>query len=731
VTDTVSANEGELGLEGTLPRFDAQLGVGRAATDWGRVFRPRGVALLGATGRLDSQMARPLRWLTERGYPGRIYPINPKYTELAGAPCYPSLDAVPGPVDLVLALVPAAGAVDAVRAAGAAGAEAVVVFASGFAEVGPAGADLQRRLAEEGRRAGVRVLGPNCQGIYYAPSRLFATFSGGAGRPLTGSCGIAYVGQSGAIGGSVLDLAAEQGLDLTAWVSTGNQADVELTEVGRHLLRDPEISVLTVYVESISDGAAYQRLAAEAAETGTALVVLRPGRSAAGQRAVISHTGAMLGDDTAFRLVSQRYGVVLVDDVTELLAAAMALRGQPRPTGRRIAAVSSSGGAGILAADRCEANGLTLPELSSGTQRKLARLVPDFGALANPVDVTAQLFNREQPAFGEVCSIVAADPSVDAIMVLLTMITGDAAADLAQDLVTAVSTWTVNPVPCSVVWLAGLDQTRRAREALGAAGIPVFSSVAVAARVASALAPSDRGEPESDPGSPTPVGPPYPEELPAEPPKDGWALLDVLGVARPDGRLVRTGPEAAKAATELSDDHDRQHSRLVMKAVAPGLAHKSDAGGVRLAVPVEQAASVYAELAATVPGLDGVLIQRTVPGGLELLVGAIGGRDGWPPVLTVGLGGTGAEVHRDLASAIAPVTVEQAHALLRRLRCWPLLAGYRGTPTLDVDAAAAAISRVSDAIAHWPELAELEINPLIVGPAGTGATAVDVLIKER
>src|SRR5882757_3925263 len=439
VTDTVSGAG-----PGHLDRADPG-----EPTDWDRVFRPRAVALLGATGRADAPMARPLSWLTGRGYAGNVYPINPKYAELGGVPCYPSLEAVPEPIDLVLALVPAAQTVDAVYAAATVGAAAVVVFASGFAEIGPAGAALQQRLAEAARQTGVRVLGPNCQGIFYAPSRLFATFS----------------------------VAAERGLDLTAWVSTGNQADVDLTEVARYLIRDPEVSVLTSYAESVADGATYQRLAAEAAASGTALVVLRSGRSAAGRRAAISHTGAMLGDDTAFTLVSRRYGVVLVEDVEDLLAAATALRGQPRPAGNRIAAVSTSGGAGILAADQCENHGLTLPELAPETQRQLAQLVPDFGALANPVDVTAQLFNREERAFGTVCSIVTADPSVDALLVLLTMVTGEAAADLAEDLVEAIARPTGRQVPCSVVWLAGRDQTHKARAILAAAGIPVFSSI--------------------------------------------------------------------------------------------------------------------------------------------------------------------------------------------------------------------------------------------------------------
>ena len=683
-------------------------------TNWDRVFRPRAVALLGATGRADNPMARPLRWLVERGYAGAVYPVNPKHTELGGRTCYPTLAAVPGPVDLVLALVPAAHAFDAVRDAGTAGAAAVIVFASGFAEIGADGAALQERLVAAGREAGVRVFGPNCQGIVHTPSRLFATFSAAAERPLHGSSGIAYVGQSGAVGGSVLDLAAERGLDLTAWVSTGNQADVDLTEIGRHLVRDPEIAVLTVYAESLGDGAAYERLAAEAAQAGTALVVLSSGRSVAGRRAAVSHTGAMLGDDTAFRLVSRRHGVVLVDDVDELLAVATTLRGQPRPRGRRVVAVTTSGGAGILAADRCEGQGLVLPELAAETQEKLSRLVPAFGALANPVDVTAQLFNRGERAFGEVCSIVCADPATDMLIVLITMVTGDAATALAEDIA---ATMAGSPVPCAVVWLAGLDRTTAARAALGAAGIPVFSSIAMAARVAATLAPPRQ---DNLPGLDLP--PPPPALTGPRPAGDGWALLDAVGVPRPRATVARSPGDAAAAAAAIG-------APVAMKVVASGLEHKTDAGGVRLGVAPARAAAVYAELAAALPHLDGVLVQELAPAGLELLVGARGGREGWPPVLTVGLGGTGTEVHRDVVTALAPVTAAEALAMLRALRSWPLLTGHRGAPPLDVAAAVDAVVRVGRAVAHWPDLDELEINPLIVGTHG--AVAVDVLITTR
>ncbi|GAA4933780.1 acyl-CoA synthetase (NDP forming) [Actinomycetospora succinea] len=673
------------------------------STDWDRVLAPRSVALIGATGRADNPMARPLRWLTERGFAGRVHPVNPKYAELGGVPCVASLAEVPGGVDLALALVPAERAAAAVTEAGAAGAAAVVVFASGFAEVGDEGRALQDELVAAARAAGTRVLGPNCQGLYDARSRLFATFTGAGERPLTGSSGIAYVGQSGAIGGSVLDVAAERGLDLSAWVSTGNEADVSLTEIGRHLVANPEITVLTVYAESLPDPDDYAALAAEARAHATALVVLRSGRSEPGRRAAVSHTGAMLGDDTAFRLVSRRHGVVLVDDVEELLAAATMLRGRHGPAGRSVGLVTSSGGAGILAADRASDAGLAVPELTAETQEKLARLVPAFGAVANPVDVTAQLFN-DGGEFGEVCGIVRADASVDAVLVLLTMLVGETAVALARDLAATVAEQGPDAPPVAVVWMAGEDGTAPARALLREAGIPVFSSIALAVRVLDAVA--------APPGAvPAPTAPLDPV------PGDGWDLLDALGVRR--ARSLRSSDPAGDVA-ELG-------GTAVLKA--EGLEHKTESGAVRLGVRTSEAAAVHAELAA-LPGVTGVLVQEQVPAGVELLVSVDGGRDGWPPVLTVGHGGTATEVHRDVVHALAPVTPETARTMLGELRCWPLLEGHRGAPGVDLDAAVDAIVRLSRAC-DVPGLGELEVNPLVLRPASRTSDAASLASEAR
>lgn len=709
----------------TVTQTSGEGAPGASASWTAGLLRPRGIALLGVSGRADNLMARPLRYLVEHGFDGGIYPINPKYDELSGLRCYPSLADAPGPVDLVLVLVPAEAVENAIRQAATVGAGVAVVFASGYAETGPEGNALQQRLTAVARETGVRVLGPNCQGFLYAPNGVVATFTAAADRPLTHDSGVGYVGQSGAVGGSILDLATGMGLGLSAWASTGNQADLSLVEVSSELLLDPAIRVLMLYVEAADDGAAYARLARQAYELGKHLVVLRSGRSSAGRRAAASHTGSMLGDDVAFVLTSEQHGVVLVDDIDELLCVAAVLAQGSAPEGPRIAVVTTSGGAGSLAADRCEEVGLELPELSAAVQDRLRPLIPAFGALANPVDVTAQLFSRGGHAFGDVCRIVAADPSVDVVAVLVTMVVGEPGARLAEDLV---ATADKLGKPLLVAWLAGQELTVEGRAVFRAAGMPVFGSIGDLARSAIRMCPPQhRGS--------APALPPAPVVPVAEVrglleavPVDGQALLRAIGIAQPSAVLATTADEAQQAAAALGGP-------AVLKLHAGELAHKSDVGGVRVGVPAAQAAQVFGELLAAaaahhVPAVEGVLVQELIPAGTELIVGATAGQDGFPPVVTVGLGGVTTELYRDLASGLAPVSPEQAWTMLRSLRAWPLLAGFRGAEPADVAAAVDAVVRVSQAVAAAGDrLVELEVNPLIVAARGRGATAVDVLVR--
>lgn len=724
-----------------IPSSPVTAAPAAAGADLHRLLHPRSVALVGVSGRPDSLNARPLRYLLEHGFAGAIHPVNPGYTELQGLPCHASLADIPGPVDLVLSMVPAASTAQVVREAGAVGAAGVIVFASGFGESGPAGSRLQAELLTAARESGVRVLGPNCQGLIHQPTGLSATFTAAADRRLEGGSGVAYVGQSGAVGGSVLDMSSEMGLGLTAWASTGNQADLDLVDVATAVLADDEVRVVMLYTEVIPEGRRYADLAARAEASGKHLVVLLSGRSDAGRRAAASHTGSMLGDDIAFTLVSQRYGVRLVDDVDEMLSVAAMLSHGGSVRGRRVGVITTSGGAGSLAADHAAEHGLSLPELAPAAQAALSVLVPDFGAVANPVDVTAQLFNRDgaADALGRVVTIVSEEPDVDVVAVVLTMVTGELGASLARDLV---ATAARIDTPLFVVWLAGREQTAQGRAVFRAAGTPVFDSVGDFARTAAILAlppaQPDAAAPETAEQHKHDEAQAYGAALSACLDGDLEAddLLDALGIDHPRAVVASTAEETVAAVTACAGP-------AAVKIHAPTVDHKSDLGGVRLAVTPDLAADAFDGLmkAASEHGLDalGVTVQAMVPPGTELIVGVTSSTDGYPPVVTVGIGGVTTELYRDVTPSLAPVTQDEARAAMRRLQGWPLLAGFRGAAAADVDAAARAVARVSQAAAlvdvaaadHGGRSFEFEVNPLIVAADGGGAHAVDLLARDH
>ncbi|QRP50208.1 acetate--CoA ligase family protein [Amycolatopsis sp. FDAARGOS 1241] len=693
-----------------------------SANHWAqRLLHPRSVAIVGASTRPGSISTQALANLRDFGYAGRVLPVNAKYTELDGLPCYPSLDATPGPVDLALILVPAAAVPGAIDDCVRAGVGTAVVFSSGFGELGAEGLDVQQRLAGAARAGSVRLLGPNCQGLIYRPASLVATFSEAAQAGLGESSGIAYAGQSGAIGGSFLGLARERGIGLTAWASSGNQADLGVADLAAGFLEEDEVRVVAMYLEAIPSGTQWRQLTARARELGKNLVVLRSGRSAAGRRAAASHTGAMIGPDTAFELVSAEHGVIGVTDLDQLLDTVVELAARKPVRGPAVTVVTSSGGAGGIAADWLEEAGLRTGELAADTRRELERFIPAYGSTSNPVDVTAQLFSQDDDSVFDVCRTILGDPGTDVLMVIMTNVTGARAARVARQLVAAAEG---APKPLGVVWLADGNQIAEATKILREHHVPLHDSIGRKAHVlarlyrAGAARPPARTEPVAgtvDGFSGTGV---VTESA-------GAPLLDALGVPRPEGVLVTSPQEAAEAAARLG-------GRVVLKAQSAGLTHKSEAGGVR--VGVTDAASAYREMVAAVRAarpdvvLDGILVQSLVPPGIELLVGVEGAADGYPPVVTVGFGGVTAEIDQDVVTGLAPLSELDVRVLLTRLRGAPLLRGYRGRPGADVAAVAAAVAALSRYAAGLGDrLAELEINPLIAHP--DGVSAADLVLR--
>ncbi|SKB09428.1 acetate--CoA ligase family protein [Aeromicrobium choanae] len=691
----------------------------------GALFNARRIAIVGASGREGNPFARPLQYLTEFGFDGDVFPVNPGYETLRGLRCYPDLASLPEPVDLALLMVPGAAAVELIPQVAAAGARAAVVFASGFSETGEEGVRQQAALTAAAREHGVRVIGPNCQGVLSTAHRLYGTFTAALELGPVRRGGLAYVGQSGAVGGSILSLAREQGIGISSWVSTGNQADLTTVEVARHLVEQPDTEVLALYLESAVGEAEFRDLAARAHELGRSLIVLRSATSAAGAKAAASHTGAIVGDDGAYRVAAREYGVVEASDIDDLVRLAHAHLALPPSQGPSTAVITTSGGAGSLAADKAHELGLTIDDLSADTQRRLSALVPDFGAVDNPVDVTAQIFrSSEVDDFIEVCRIGCDAPEVDAVVIALTLVTGELAATMATalaDLIPRVEK------PVALVWAAAREQTVKGREILREAGVPVFDSSEQAMRAIGSL--RRVAAPTAPRGRPADFDEAAVRALLDDlhgtvTESQAQAVLAAAGIRTPEAHLA-TGPADIEALPLETD------GTYVVKIQAPGIAHKTERGGVRLGLAAAEvravAATMLDEFAADEP--QGVLVQEMVPAGVELIVG-VTRTDGGLPLVTVGLGGTATELYADTATTFAPVDAARAGSLLMELKAAPLLTGFRGSAPLDVDAVADLVSRISHlADIAGPALRELEVNPVrVLDRAERPVLALDFLM---
>lgn len=679
------------------------------------LWAARSVAVVGATERPGALGRLPVEFLLRHGYAGRVLPVRPDGAPVLGLTSYPSVTACPGPVDLAMIMVAAAKVPDAVRDCVAAGVRVAIVCSSGFAETGPAGAALQEEVVALARAGGLRLVGPNTIGSVGVANRQVTSFSplfAGEGTELVdGPLGFAT--QSGALGYGAVSLAYERGLGLGWVVNTGNGADVGILEVLEALAGEPGCRGLLAYAESLGDAEALRRVVA----TGLPVAVLKAGRSEAGARAAASHTGALAAGDRVVDAALRQLGIVRVDDVEELLDVGAAFAQPRRPAGPRVAVVTTSGGSGILAADAIEArsrDGLELATLSSATTSALAEIVPAFGSTANPVDVTATVMSNPD-LFDRALDVIVGDEGVDMVVACFCVLTGSD-VDGVVDSLARVAERSGKPV---LVARTGADHLAPgAARALREAGIPAYPTPARAVRAAAALHQVTARPAPASPPRRSPSTTAVPAGLvphPGATEQELKALLARAGLPVPAGRLA-TDPADARAAVE------EVGGRAVLKAVVPGLAHKSDAGGVLLGVTPEQAPAAWERLAA----LGGqVLVEEEVDGGVEVLVGVAPSPLG--PVLTLGPGGVLTEVLDDVALRLLPVDAHQVEAMVDETRLGRLLAGVRGAPPADRAALVEAVLRVAGLVCGWPEGFELDLNPVTVLPEGRGVRVLDAV----
>jgi acyl-CoA synthetase (NDP forming) len=680
------------------------------------LWAARSVAVVGASTRPGTPGRLAVEFLQRYGYPGRILPVHPTAPQIAGLPAYPSV-AAGGGAELALILVPAPAVAAAVESCAAAGVRVAIVGTAGFAETGSEGRAAQDDLAARARAAGMRLVGPNCIGAAGFGTGQVASFSpmfsGEQTRLIPG--GIGFASASGALGFGAVSLALERGMGLHAAVSTGNEADVTALEVLAALAA--ECSVLLGYLESLRDGAALRALA----DAGRPTALLVAGRSSAGARAAVSHTGVLATPDRVVDGALRQLGIVRVSDVDELLDVGDALASYPaRRPGPRVAVVTTSGGAGILAADAIEAHGLSLARLAPSTVDVLKGIVPPYGVTTNPVDVTATVM-RDRTLVRRALAAVAADPGVDAIVVCFCVLTGE-----DVDAIVAALSLVDKPV---LVSRTGADHLAPgAGAALRAAGVPSYPTPARAVRAAAALcqarprigiaeAPAAAASEPPAAAASIAAGAASIGAGAVEPDVKRW--LARAGVRVPAGRMVHTASEAEVAV--------RAHGEpAVLKVVVPGLAHKTEAGGVVLGVTVGTAAAAYERLAG-ISGSRGVLVEQQLGSGVELLVGIAGTPLG--PALTVGAGGVDTEALDDVAVRLLPVAEPDVRDALGQTRVSRLLVAGRGRAAPDVDAAVELILRVAGLAGELPAGTALDLNPVLVNESG--AVVLDAaLVKE-
>ncbi len=416
------------------------------------LFAPASIAVVGLSRNAASYSRRLLGYLQRFEYPGPVFGVNPSLgdTDIDGVSCFTTLAGIGQPVDLALVFTPAAHVVDVVTDAARSGVRAAIVYSSGFGEVGAEGRALQDAVREISGGAGMRVLGPNCQGVIDVPSRTIASFSNAAGALDLDRVGrVAYVGQSGAVGGAMFDLLRERGLTPSVWVSTGNQVDVDVTEVAEHLLGDPAVDLILAYLEQTPDGARWDAVGRAARDAGKQIVALHPGETDAGRRAIRSHTGALVGERRSFELTSEANKVVMVDDLGDMIELALARHGGAHQAGRKLAIITTSGGAGSLAADWCERCQLRVATLAAHTRAAVDELLPAFASTVNPIDVTGMFVTPGPSRMGELCLAVAHDDDVDHVLLVLTNTIGEAARQLAQSVVAARAAWKHRSASCT------------------------------------------------------------------------------------------------------------------------------------------------------------------------------------------------------------------------------------------------------------------------------------------
>ncbi len=692
------------------------------------LFNPKSVAIVGASAAAGKVGYEVLRSMLTCGFTGPIYPVNPKGGTIQGVACYESLEAIGDPLDLVVIVVPAKFVPAVMKQCAALKAPAVIVLSAGFRESGPEGEKLEREVAEIARRGGIRLVGPNCVGVMSTANHLNASFAGDLPAP----GGIAYLSQSGSLLSAILDMANADGVGFSRLISIGNKADVNELDLLRVFGADDQTQVIAGYLETITDGDAFMREAERVSRTKP-ILLMKSGETGSGAEAASSHTGSLARRQAAFESIFARAGIVRCRSIKAQFDYACAMASQPMPAGANVAVIANAGGAGIMAVDAIEREGLELATFTEATRDTLREHLPAAANINNPVDVLGDaLADRYETAL----LAALADPNVDVILALLTPHAMTECSPTAAAVVEA-SRHTDKPI---LACFLGAQRMAEAVEVLRAGGIPRYdcpeaavSTIAAMVRYAQwrarpervvKLFPVNRRKVETIIERHLHRGALDVAEM------ESQEILEAYGFVTPRGAVATSADQAANIARQIGYP-------VVLKIWSPDILHKTEVGGVRLGLGNEQEVMdafdlMMYRIPPKAPDADilGVLVQKMVREGAEVILG-MHRDERFGPLMMFGMGGLMVEVIKDVAFYPAPITAEEAKEMLINTRTYQLLKGGRGRKGVDIDILAEGLQRLSQLATEFPQIQEMDINPYVAGPEGTVPIAVDAYIRLR
>lgn len=684
-------------------------------------FNAKGVAVLGASSNPHKLSYGIVRNLLINGYQGEVYPVNPNADEILGKKVYANIADVPDPVELAVVVLPVTMIRETMQAIGDRGIKAVVIITGGFKELGPDGAKVEKEVKEIADSYGMRVVGPNCVGTMDVRTGLNSTFIGGV--PPAGP--IAFISQSGAICGGVIDLIINSKIGFSHFASLGNEMDVTETDMLEFFAEDDDVKVIAMYVEGIADGQRFIEVARKVSRKKP-IVFLKAGKNDAGAKAVSSHTGSLAGSYTAYQSALKQAGVLEVDSIDQLFHLSWALGTQPLPRGKRVAMTTNAGGAAALAADSLDFNGFELAKISPEIQNRLREKLNPSAQVSNPVDMLGSVSPAD---YQWSLSNLDADDGVDVMLPILV-------PQALVDTLGVSKAWVEigkQTKKTFLTCLMGERSTGESNELLNLNGIPVYNLPHLAGPVLKGMW-TYKQTLESEPYQPVSCEAADQDKIARAQDAIGERkvigeyesrmLLDAYGIKNVPGDLAKNADEAVKIAQGIGYP-------VVLKIVAEGLIHKSDAGGIELNIKNDEETRVAFDrmmkrIAQNEPNAEivGAMVEKMAPKGVEVIVGML--RDAtFGPTIMFGMGGTMVELVKDIQFRVTPLSQQDIRSMVTETMAGKLLNGYRGAPVGDFDALYKVISQLSHLAMDHPEIKEIEINPLIVYPQGQGVMAID------